>query len=72
MIFLSRGVVVVKPNWNNEEMYDTLDMTFHVTDHYATSDWVLTVCIASFLPFSHGFLGINMKGSGVVVVACHA
>lgn len=71
MIFLLRGVVVVKLNWNNEEMYDIFDMIFYVIDFYVMSDWVLIVCIVSFLFFFYGFLGINMKGSGVVVVVCY-
>lgn len=71
MIFLLRGVVVVKLNWNNEEMYDIFDMIFYVIDFYVTSDWVLIVCIVSFLFFFYGFLGINMKGSGVAVVVCY-
>ena len=50
-------------------MCDALNMTLHVADLYAMGDWVLTVCIANFVPFSLEFLGIIMKGSGVAVVA---
>ena len=60
---------MVKPHWNNEGMCDAFNMNFHVTDLYAMNDWILTVCIANFLPFFREFLGIIMKGSGVAVVA---